>query len=728
MATLAEIRAQYPQYSDMTDTALADALYKKFYSDLPRADFDQKIGLKAPAQPQVAPGQIPGAGPYVAPPKQDTGIPIGRRVLQVVRPSVEALGGAGGALLGTSLGPAGAIGGAGLGYGAAKTGLDVLEQALGYQRAPSSAGEALATGAKDVLTGATMETGGRVVAPVISKVVGATVQKGVDLLRSPTEKAGDIARKALGADLPAVMQQLKAAGPNASVAEVTASLDNPTWQALINRSLERDPQFLRKLNALSENDSLNALAQLAGGATAADVRAGEEATKRAINALTGPQREAALTRANLGKAVADYEAQAGKLSADAAAKVQEVRRLIDLGDHAAAAARLQEIKAGIPAGSRVAPARGQPGYSDTWAATFTYPGKLAQMSDQWASQAANASLDLGQGARFAKAAADSLRSVGIKPLESEPLIRSLQAVGRNPEFAGNDLIEGSLKNISQDIAKWTGSGGVVDARALDAIRKNSVNAAIQQLRPGVDATTQRNLAAGVLSKVRPAIDDAIEAAGGAGYKDYLAAHARGMQRLAEQKLTGEALQLWKTNRDEFVRLVQNESPDAVEKILGPGKYNIATELADNTMSVLRQQADKRLTQLSVSKQVSEGQAALGELIKQEAPKFKLPSFLSFWATAGNTALGQLENAVGRRTMDALTNAMKTPEGAANLLQTLTPRERSNLLSLLQNPSLWSGAAKPSAATTGTQFIRSGVEAGIANALAPSSQNQNALAQ
>lgn len=664
-----------------------------------------------PAQPQVAPGQIPGAGPYVAPPKQDE-IPIGRRVMEFVRPSVEALGGAGGALLGTSLGPAGAIGGAGLGYGAAKTGLDVLEQALGYQRAPASAGEALATGAKDVLTGATMEAGGRVVAPMVGKLVGATIQKGADLLRSPTEKAGDIARRALGADLPTVMQQLKAAGPNASVAEVTASLDNPTWQALINRSLERDPQFLRKLNALSENDSLNALAQLAGGATAADVRAGQETTKRAINALTGPQREAALTRANLGKAVADYEAQAGKLSADAAAKVQEVRDLIAAGKVAEAAGRLELIKKGIPVGFT----------------RYTYPGELATKADEWASKAAEGSLDLGQGARFAQAAADSLRSVGIKPLESEPLIRSLQAVGRNPEFAGNDLIEGSLKNISQDIAKWTGSGGVVDARALDAIRKNSVNAAIQQLRPGVDATTQRNLAAGVLSKVRPAIDDAIEAAGGAGYKDYLAAHARGMQRLAEQKLTGEALQLWKTNRDEFVRLVQNESPDAVEKILGPGKYNIATELADNTMSVLRQQADKRLTQLSVGKQVTEGQAALGELLKQEISRFKLPSFLSFWATASNTALGKLENAIGQRTMNALTEAMKTPEGATNLLQTLPARERSLVLPLLRNPSLWSGAAKPSAAATGTQLIRSGAEAGIANALAPSSQNQNALAQ
>ena len=681
----------------------------------------------APAQPQVAPGQIPGAGPYIAPPKQEE-IPMGRRAIEFARPTVEALGGAGGALVGTPLGPAGAIGGAGLGYGLAKGGLDVLEQALGYQRAPASAGEALAQGAKDVLTGATMETGGRVIAPVVGRVAGSLIQKGADLLRSPTEKASDIARKALGADLPAVMQQLKAAGPNASVAEVTASLENPTWQALINRSLERDPQFLRKLNALGENESLNALAQLAGGATAADVRAGQEATKRAVNALTGPQRDTALARANLGQAVADYEAQAGKLSAEAAAKVQEVRRLINLGDTAAAAARLQEIKAGIPAGSTAAPGRSQAGFSDKWAATFTYPGKLAQMSDEWASQAANASLDLGQGARFAQAAADSLRSVGIKPLEAAPLIRSLQGVGRNPEFAGNDLIEGSLKNISNDIAKWTSSGGVVDARALDAIRKNSVNAAIQQLRPGVDATTQRNLAAGVLSKVRPAIDDAIEAAGGEGYKDYLAAHARGMQKLAEQKLTGEALRMWKTDRDGFVRLVQNESPEVVEKILGPGKYNIATELADDTMSVLRQQADKRLTQLSVNKQVTEGQAALGEILKQEISRFRLPSFLSFWATASNSALSKLENAVGRRTMDALTQAAKTPEGTANLLQTLPPRERSSLISLLRDPSLWSGAAKPSAAAKGTQFIRSGAEAGISNALAPESQNQNALAQ
>jgi hypothetical protein len=52
MPTIQEVRAQYPQYSDMSDADLAGALHKKFYSDIPRAEFDKKIGM-AP-QPDVS--------------------------------------------------------------------------------------------------------------------------------------------------------------------------------------------------------------------------------------------------------------------------------------------------------------------------------------------------------------------------------------------------------------------------------------------------------------------------------------------------------------------------------------------------------------------------------------------------------------------------------------------------------------------------------------------------
>ena len=53
MATLAEFRTQNPQYNDMPDAALADALHGKYYSDVPRGEFFKQLG--------VASAQIPGA-------------------------------------------------------------------------------------------------------------------------------------------------------------------------------------------------------------------------------------------------------------------------------------------------------------------------------------------------------------------------------------------------------------------------------------------------------------------------------------------------------------------------------------------------------------------------------------------------------------------------------------------------------------------------------------------
>jgi hypothetical protein len=53
MATLAEFRTQNPQYNDMPDAALADALHSKYYSDVPRGEFFKQVGVTS--------AQIPGA-------------------------------------------------------------------------------------------------------------------------------------------------------------------------------------------------------------------------------------------------------------------------------------------------------------------------------------------------------------------------------------------------------------------------------------------------------------------------------------------------------------------------------------------------------------------------------------------------------------------------------------------------------------------------------------------
>ena len=650
-------------------------------------DPDKYLGVEAPVADETArlaarypaplSEQIPGYGKPVPEarnqPKVSTGQLLYRNVARpVIAPTVEALGAVGGGLLGTPLGPAGIVGGSGLGYGMAKEALKLGDIYLGGMTPE----EAQTQPVRNVLEGATYEAGGRVIAPIISKGVG----KAIDLFNAPAQKAASLAQLSLGKDLPDVLTALRKAPANASVAEITASFNNPKWQALVDDALQQDPQFLRKVQLFNEEDSLKALSKLAGGENAAEVRSVAEKAKDALNAITTPSRETALNRANLGKAVAEYEAKAGMLTGEAAAKVADVRRLIEAGELAEAAGRLELIKKGIPVGFT----------------KYTYKGELGLMADNWAAKAADASLDLGQGARFSQGAADALRSVGIKPLEGASLAQRISSIGNNPKFAGDDVLVGAVKNVADDIVKWTNNGGVVDALALDAIRKNSVNAAIQKLRPGIDATSQRNLASTVLGNIRPLIIDAIEEAGGKGYRQYLTDYTKGMEKIAERKLSGEALKLWKTNKDGFVRLVQNETPEEVEKILGPGKYNIAVELADSSLSVLRDQAQKRLTQVSVGQQVSEGQKALAQLLKQQTSFIRAPSYLSVAASSTNKVISELEKAVNTKTLQTLTEAMKTPEGAANLLSTLPAAERNQVLKLLSDPSQWSPTISSSA--------------------------------
>jgi len=695
MATLEQLSAALVKADAAGNTADATVLANEISR--------MRSASQAPTQLQPTVNEIP------APRQQlDSGQKIYGAVRPYLAPIAEAGGAVAGGILGTVAGTvasptilinpvSGGAVGAGIGYGIGKEYMEGLDVLMGVKQ-PRKGAEIATEPLRNVAEGATFELGGQ----LVGKGVGYVAGKVKDLFSIPKNKAADIARDALGPDLPLVLNALKAAkGESVTAGQATADINSPTFQALMDRAIKRDPRFLNALKESQGEVSLNALANLAGGGTAAEVRGTLQASKEALNKLTGPQREEALKRANLGKQVAEYEAQAGKLSGEAAAEVQKVRDLISAGNAAEAWARLDMIKRNLPVG----------------AARHSYAGELAVKADEWASKAASASLDLGEGARFAQAAANTLRANGVKPLEGKPLIDSISRIKSNPEYGGNDLIAGAVDNVARDIAEWT-KNGIIVARALEAIRKNSVTAAIQQLRPGMDATSQRNLAAGVLSDIKPLIDDAIEASGGTGWKQYLADYTKGMQQIAEKRLSGEALKLFKNNKDEFVKLVTNESPEVVEKFLGKGNYNIATELADSTLATLKTEANKVIRDAKVKSQVEGGQDALKQVLLENMTKFRLPSYLSAVAATTNKALNILENKIGKKTMQYLTEASKSPENAQHLLETLPAGERIRVLKLLNNPQTWSVESK---------ILSTGGTAAAVNSLAPDRYNSNALA-
>jgi hypothetical protein len=133
--------------------------------------------------------QIPGyGGPVPAAdnaPTLTTGQKIYRTVRPVVAPTIEALGTAGGAALGTFLGPAGTVGGAGLGYGMAKEALKLGDIYAGGM----TPDQAQTQPVRNVLEGATFEAGGRGVAPIIGKGVGYVAGKVVDLRQIPNDQS-----------------------------------------------------------------------------------------------------------------------------------------------------------------------------------------------------------------------------------------------------------------------------------------------------------------------------------------------------------------------------------------------------------------------------------------------------------------------------------------------------------------------------------------------------------
>lgn len=73
MDNLADFRRQYPQYNDMSDVELADAIHRKFYSDLPKADIFKKLAVK-PTAPATAPAAAPVAAPVQKPEQRDTSV------------------------------------------------------------------------------------------------------------------------------------------------------------------------------------------------------------------------------------------------------------------------------------------------------------------------------------------------------------------------------------------------------------------------------------------------------------------------------------------------------------------------------------------------------------------------------------------------------------------------------------------------------------------------------
>ena len=599
---------------------------------------------------------------------------FGRQLAGVAIPTATSIGGG---LIGAPGGPVGSAVGAGAGYAAGEAALRAFDVAQG--NAPEETPmQGVMHGVKDIGLGTSMEGIGNKVAPYVVKGAGWFM----DALGKQlgTQKAAKLIKEAFGTGEEAAKQLAKAAPQDLTATQSIANLNAPTAQALLERVSARTPMSAaNKLSTAEAQEAvrLNKLADLAGGESQTAAKGVQRESKNQLNQQLIPTLKTELAAANTaGQLKPALEAEAQRMREAAANKVEDVRRFTAAGERAiATAGKPQTIERAYPVPGR-----------------YTYTGELAKKADQVAEQAANASLNFGEAAKFKQAAADSLAAHGLKPLESDAITSRINAVLNKPEYAGSRDTKLALNRVSKDIQEWTKSGGVIDAFALDSIRKNSINSVVQALLPNAEAKAQKALAAKLTGEVRPLIVDAIESAGGTGYGQYLKDYAKGMQEIGQQKLNAKALDLYKANPESFVKLVEGNSPKEVEKIFGPGSYDIAKEMSDNAMKTLRGVSGEVKRDISISKQATAGQQAYKELLDANTGKFRFPSFFSAKTTAANAALDKLETRLGRKVMDTLTNASKSGKSLEELLNTMPAVERVKILRALSTTEAPAGTA------------------------------------
>ena len=517
-----------------------------------------------------------------------------------------------------------------------------------------------------------------------------------------TVKAAQLARDVAAGDLSAIKTVTTAANQKIptgeTVGEITAGISNPTWQAMINY-LQRG-SWWSKRSAAIEAETNATLDRLAGGATATESRAVQEQSKRALDEITTPMRETELAAAGTaGRVLPGLQATEARFAEAAANKVDDVRRLTASVDNALEWANIWAPSA---RGGAAAPF-GQPRVP----ARYTYPGELAVKAEQAAGEAADASLRFGAVARDAANTAKSLEAYGLKPLKTDQITASLQSRLADPDIATNVDAARALTRISDMFADWTNKFGVITPEAIYAIRKNGVNSVLADFA-GSEAARQK-LAQKVLLEVRPLIDDAIEQAGGTGWRNYLKTFEQGMHGIEQKRMADYARDLYKTNKQGFIDLVKGNSPKAVEDIFGSGRYDFMREMGGQRPKspALEYQklADMAQRDLRVGELAQQGRKQFIDVLSNYTTPLNIPNFLNAKLTVVSKGLKEFEGRVSKKAISTLENAVKDAATMGELLEKLPASERVPMLRLMMDSPNWNPMIQRGAERVATELAQ-----------------------
>jgi len=588
---------------------------------------------------------------------------------------------------------------------------------------------ATATAPEDI--GSAAIVGGALpVVGIVARPIADLTGKAIDRIKSfgGDRPAALIVRDTLAEHFQPALVALRSApddGRTAVQVLADAGIDAPAFAALGNLTEKASPSTaFRALTDAQEATQKQILTTLSGGATQTEARTAAEAARTGVNRVTTPMREDVLDLTRQGNQIPMLEAEAATLRSAAEQAVEDVRRLNKATELATEQTR------GIQAGETIgaAPRITYPPASPVDLGVQAQRGAtLARVGEDAQETAAAYSRAYGRDARAAEAAAQDIRDKGLSPLKPNALVRDIENTLKDPTFAGDAPLEAALRSVANSVKKWTDSGmGTIDGNALYGIRKFAVSDAIRAAMPGAPESAVKGAMVRALVPVNKAIDRAIEAASGntGKWSNYLATYTKLMQGVEQQQFAAEAQNLYRTNKQAFVDLVQGNNPDAVEAVFGPGKFDIAAEMGPQ-YPALKKVADQVARDLGIKTSAVQGTTAARNVINERTRGVtNWPRIGKGLRTTGS-AQDLFDAALSRNTQKKLFSSLQSGQSAAALLDKLSAAERAKLTGIF-------GGRMGTLRYLNSVFtgVSGGTSATMAktpkNAMAP--ENQNAMAQ
>lgn len=531
---------------------------------------------------------------------------------------------------------------------------------------------------------------------------GATgLGRGLDLVsgRGGDVKAAQIARAALGDQLEPATIALANARPGITAVQALqeAGIDAAPFMSLgVLTEQSSIGEAYRRLARAQPQGMQNELATMAGGRTQTEIAESLRANKNALNDVTTPMRNVDLQAAN------QYQQTAQRIEPYIAQKEASMVSALQGQGRAATDA----AQAGVRAEA------GAPG--------FLSQGDRAVESGVLSTEMAALKSQRQAERDFAQKQLGSLEAHGLKPLDINPILSTIDSKLADPNLYGQSQLLNVLRGLRDDfVGAVAANGGVADARALYSMRKAGISQRIDDMYGSLDPSAKQKLTADVLASIKKPIDNAIIKAGGTGWNRYLQTFETGMHELGQQRLAGIALDKFKNDKAGFLKLVRGDDKDAIEKVFGYGSDNIFKEMGRKS-GQLENIANQLERDIAIKESASEARAALARIMKMSESKLQgFPAFFDKSITTLNTALKVLRGQVNEKTFAAFEKGMISGKSAAEMLAQLPTNERNLVFRLLRNSSEWNSGA----ANVVTQL-----NARRANQLAPEKRNRNNLRQ